>query len=503
MLNLITDSWIPVVTDDAQKRVIRPDQITEPGVARFDWVRPDFNIASCELLIGMIYLASPPRNTSEWVKGRKPDSNGIRERLQKIAAAFELAGSEFRFLQDLEDLKADSSPVDMLFIDSAGSSTAKKNADLFVKRDRYDGLSLSLAAIALYTFQSQAPAGGAGNRTSMRGGGPLITLVEPHEKSDRPLWDLIWANVPDGVPVEVDKLNEALPWMRPTVTSEKGQVVHPDAIHRFPYETFFGMPRRLRLDFSDGQNPIVTGVRQRPRGTNYGHWQHPLTPYYQQKEGAELLPMHPRAGANTYRNWEGISLGRSGGLRHVANCVNRWRTRSSALANLLVAGWSMDNMTPQDIVYANQPVFPLSDDVEDFAVSLVDAADAFSLALSGAMQSFTNTSGLGASQVEACREDFYTRTQQQFEDHVMRVSQGSCVEDIARSWCKVTQSVAMMIFESYALPGLHKRSIDDVEKIVKAHGQLRATFSGYGQKTGKKAFEALSLALPKKSGKKE
>ena len=35
-------------------------------------------------------------------------------------------------------------------------------------------------------------------------------------------------------------------------------------------------------------------------------WNHPLTPYYRQKAGAELLPVHPRAGHFGYRHWLGI-----------------------------------------------------------------------------------------------------------------------------------------------------------------------------------------------------
>ena len=104
----------------------------------------------------------------------------------------------------------------MLFIDSAGDSTAKKNADLMVRRGRYQALPLPLAAMALYTLQAFAPAGGAGNRTSMRGGGPMVTLVKPAEEG---LWPLVWANVPRGEPLEPDDL-EALPWMRATETSK-------------------------------------------------------------------------------------------------------------------------------------------------------------------------------------------------------------------------------------------------------------------------------------------
>ena len=131
----------------------------------------------------------------------------------------------------------------------------------------------------------------------MRGGGPLVTLVDP----GRELWDLVWLNVPFGRPSDM----KALPWMRPTRTSEPGQtsVFPSDGTRRFDVEAFFGMPRRLRLV---GDDAGVTGVIQRPYGTNYAGWRHPLSPYYRIKVTEEWLPRHPRAGRFGYRNWLGV-----------------------------------------------------------------------------------------------------------------------------------------------------------------------------------------------------
>ena len=123
-----------------------------------------------------------------------PGPDRLRERLAPYTPAFELTGEGPRFLQDYDLLEGKPNPPDMLFIDSAGQQTAKNNADLMVRRSRYDALAPSLAAIALYTLQAHAPAGGSGNRTSMRGGGPMVTLVDPQQ--GRGLWTLVWANTP-------------------------------------------------------------------------------------------------------------------------------------------------------------------------------------------------------------------------------------------------------------------------------------------------------------------
>ena len=199
----------------------------------------------------------------------------MRAALRPLAPHFEFAGDGPRFLQDLERFEAgakesDFKPPDMLFIDSAGESTRQKNADLTVKRNRYPTLPLPLAAMALYTLQAFAPSGGSGNRTSMRGGGPMVTLVQPLDREPHVLWRLVWSNVPEGEPLPADRASEALPWLRATRTSSNDEIVTPDMSHSA--EAFFGMLRRLRLIVREES---LTGVVQKKHGTNYAHWPHP------------------------------------------------------------------------------------------------------------------------------------------------------------------------------------------------------------------------------------
>ena len=192
-LNLITDPWIPVVRDN-RSVTIRPDQIADAGVTRPDWLRADLNLACLELLIGLVFVTNPPRDDGDWhERYDAPDPERLRATLEPFAPHFELTGDGPRFLQDLERLEAgakesDVNPPDMLFIDSAGESTRQKNADLMVKRNRYPALPLPLATMALYTLQAFAPSGGSGNRTSMRGGGPMVTLVQPLDSEPYVLW---------------------------------------------------------------------------------------------------------------------------------------------------------------------------------------------------------------------------------------------------------------------------------------------------------------------------
>lgn len=478
-LNLIADAWIPVRCTNG-RRIIRPDQIAEADVLFPDWPRADLNIACLELLIGLVYLADPALEVEDWAD-RQADPEHLRAALAPLAPAFDLGGDGPRFLQDIErfetaNAKAEINAPDMLFIDSAGGNTAKNNADLMVRRGRYPRLDPALAAMALYTLQSQAPAGGAGNRTSMRGGGPLVTLAEPPQPG---LWPLVWANVPLGRPQGTD----ALPWMRATRRSDAGQVVGEPEDGNLA-EAFFGMPRRLRLVF-DGE--AVTGVLQKPYGANYAGWRHPLTPYYCVKAGEEWLPHHPRAGAFGYRNWLGINAAARSDTRRQAAALSSYRDRVGSLpgARVIVAGWAMDNMKPRDFTLSHEPMI---DDpaMLDRIQKVVAAAEMAALALRNALKPLV---GEGTA-LDALSEEFFLRTQTPFEDLCTR-------PDGAARWLGVMETTAMGIFDDQATPGLAAARIADVERILTERKHLRAMFGGRS-KQGAKLYGELDIPVPAK-----
>lgn len=490
-LNLIRNPWIPVSTASGP-RTIRPDQIAEPGVLLPAWPRPDLNVACVELLIGLVALADPPASREDWFARRRPDPERLRARLAPFADAFSLDGDGPRFLQDLEPLAGEPAAPDMLFIDSAGENAAKKNADLMVWRDRYPALPPALAAMALYTLQAHAPSGGAGNRTSMRGGGPLVTLVEP--RAGCSLWELVWANVPCGVPQAVDKL----PWMRPTRVSDTGAQVHETADAAI--EAFFGMPRRLRLVFEDGR---VTGVIQRPYGTNYGLWRHPLTPYYQMKAGEAPRPVHPRAGLFGYRNWLGVvAQADKADLRQRAAALDEYdgrvREGERLEAGVIVAGWAMDNMKPRDFTLSRQPLVALDTDGSVALRGMITAAETFGAALRQALKPIVGE----GSAVESLREEFFQQTERPFRDRLAEIAAGGAP---AAGWLGDMRRVALAIFDRAALPGLAdlpivSRKPGDKQATgalawVEARKILLLTFSGYG-KLGKSAFGDLGLPPP-------
>ena len=477
MLNLINDPWIPVIRTGGEV-VLRPDQIAQADMEKLNWPRADLNLACMELLIGLVYLAHPCAN-----RAAPPDAATLRAALAPLAPAFNLLGNGPRFLQDMKPLEGEPNPPDMLFIDSAGILTAKKNTDLMVRRGRYQGLPFPLAAMALYTMQAFAPAGGAGNRTSMRGGGPMVTLVRPEADG---LWPQIWANVPHGTPLPAAELHK-LPWMRETVSSEpKGVVMVPDeGSQTAPApEVFFGQPRRLRLVANSG---MVTGVIQRPYGNNYQQWRHPLSPYYTDAKG-QTLPVHPKPGAFGYRNWRGVLLASEKGLKPQV-LTTYLKDVKAAKCSLIVAGWAMDNMKPQDFIWSEQPVFTLSEDTEFAATDMVEAAEAAGYALKVCV-----AEGADKNRALAALEGFYSTTQAPFEALLAKMAADGGLQH--EGLLQALRKAALAAFDAAVLPGLPDLAESKREKAIKARGKLLGAFSGFG--LGKKIFTPLGLVAKKK-----
>lgn len=500
MLNLIEDAWIPVIRG-GQRESIRPDQITDRAVSRTDWPRADLNLACLELLIGLVYLARPPAGIDDW-HDRKDDPPDLATALAPFAQAFELIDPDGpAFLQDYDMPDAASVPVSYLFLDNSGGAGERKNADLMVRRDRYEALELPLAAMALYALQAFAPAGGRGNRTSMRGGGPLVTLVKPEAPG---LWDLVWANVPRGRPTDPAQAREALPWLRPTVTSENNRTVPPPSGDGLPVEAFFGMPRRIRLVEEGG---CITAFRQRPNGTNYANWTHPLTPYYKQKGSEEWLPRHPRAGQFAWRDWPGVLLdAERADARRAGSLRAFWTERADTLteARAIVGGWSMDNAKAVDFLWAEPPVMALDAAATETAETLVLVASEVARALKSAVREVTDTDS-GAVSLTAIEEDFWRRTEPGFRD-ALRALRSAGEEDAAprlratATFLRELRGTALAQFDETALPLLDVAEVAEpgdkggvrttAQTIVRARRTLLGVFRS---KRAKEHLEDLGL----------
>jgi CRISPR system Cascade subunit CasA len=535
VLNLLTDAWLPVCRRRSGACVIRPAQLTEnldsDPVIAIDWPRPDFRIASLELLIGLLATFLPPADHDAWIAGWEtpPAPAGLDAAFAPFAHAFALDGEGPRFLQDFEELVADREPVERLLIEAPGDSTTRANTDLLVRRGRVLGLGRPAAAIALYTFQSWAPAGGAGNRVGLRGGGPLTTLVLPHEAPS--LWHGLWANVPSGTPPTEADLPRVLPWLAPTRTSEGARVVTPQTAH--PLQCWWGMPRRIRLEFSSEGAPApcdltgapdtvrVIGWRQRPRGANYAAWGgvHPLTPTYQQKPGAEVLPVHPQPGGIGYRHWLGLVLASDDGLRKPARAIANWRDRvrdagyggEDDRTRLLAAGYDMDNMKARAFVECEMPLPALADAqaqarLDALAARLVRAADWVANLLRGAARAALFAPGATVKPdnelLSSVREQFWERTEQPFFAALHAAARRGATEPYPEyaQWRALLHRTALDLFDQ-AAPLDADSGGAAAPRIGRARRMLLFSLLGYG-KDGATLFADLGLSPPQTKSRK-
>ncbi|MHB8249672.1 MAG: type I-E CRISPR-associated protein Cse1/CasA, partial [Acidithiobacillus sp.] len=197
-MNLIYDPWIPVRRADGSRETIAPWQLTESiasnPIVTVASPRPDFDGALTQFLIGLLQTTCAPLNVFTWRKWRReaPAPESLRERFAAVAHVFELEG-EVAFMQDYCPAELTNElEIAALLIDAPGENTLEQNKDHFIKRNGVTHLCPACVATALFSLQTNAPSGGKGYRTGLRGGGPLTTLV-----LGKTLWETCWLNIID------------------------------------------------------------------------------------------------------------------------------------------------------------------------------------------------------------------------------------------------------------------------------------------------------------------
>lgn len=380
MIDLLRTQWFRIRRADGRVEWITPSQIAEPDIVGFAAHRADFNGALAQMMTGLLQTCAPVNSEGQWKKyfATPPQEADLAAWFEPWAEAFMLDGDGARFMQDLNMADGAECGIDALLIDAAGGSAIDKNTDLFVKRGTVNAMCPHCVATALFTLQTNAPAGGAGHRTSLRGGGPLTTLVVA--SPPKSLWHDLWLNVlPQREFLsrsgDEDKSEPwfTFPWLAQTTAIQAaGAETQPLQVH--PYHVFWAMPRRIRLDFdhtTEGQCSIckresaqlVQRYITKPQGLNYkGPWRHPYSPYYESKEG--WLPVHPQPGGFSYRHWQSWVLGSQGNKKAVqaaATVTHAITTRRQAETGmrLWVFGYDMDNMKPRCWYETTWPVFSL------------------------------------------------------------------------------------------------------------------------------------------------
>ena len=345
-INLITDPWLPVRRLSGALSFVRPADITlsfvDDPIVALDFPRPDWNAAVTEMLIGLLACVMAPEDDEEWARlwAAPPPPEELHAKLAPLAFAFNLGGDGPRCFQDLAqpDSSWSERPIEWLVLSAPSENALKLNTDFFQKREKITALIPSHTAAALITLQTYAPEGGPGFRTSMRGGGPLSTLVAPRRQlseniAEVTLWDLTWCNTPSDQWCGSTTLralghsNEhwmlVFPWLAPTRTSARDEPTTPEQGHIL--QCFFGMPCRVRLTIN-----AAIGVYQVCRtwwtknyGPMYLHWRHPLSPYRVREQTKTAFKY--RQGGELYRDWH--TYWAIGSKSEPAHAVQQWESR--------------------------------------------------------------------------------------------------------------------------------------------------------------------------------
>ena len=503
--------------------------------------RPDFDGALQEFLIGLLSAALQPEDEAAWRQGwtSPPTVDELQAALDALPDAFDLDGDGPRFFQDLTSADfagAAVAPIDRLLIETPGEQGLLFNKDLFIKRERFERLSRPAAAMALVTMQAYAPAGGQGYRTSMRGGGPLTTLVDPradeHGASrahEQPLWQKLWANVETAEQLEARRpdrglpaIELAFPWLAPTRTSNiKKSGVSTTWAHAHPLQAYFGLPRRIRLEFGDGgtcdltglpDEHTVVGFRALNYGVQYDGWKHPLSPYYRQKLTEPWLPVHAQPGGIAWRDWLSLTLeDLAGGLREPAATVAHFHGRARRVDRrafrVHVFGYDMDNMKARGWTDTMVPAFAATDAerrqlIFAAARSLIEATSMAGTALLVAVrtalfQSPDDAPGdLGQVKLDlwaATERDFYSAIRSVADESLDVDAAVSRVDECRQRFARTIEDATTGVFDRWCPSGA--LDVRALRRRVAGRFQLTSALRGYS-KLGESIFGALGIAPP-------
>lgn len=405
-MNLIQDAWIPVRRKSGKVEPISPSQICESDIISLAAPRPDFNGALIQFLIGLLQTTCAPKNPQIWRRWLRepPSQKTLQTAFEPIIHAFELDGVGARFMQDftlekeIKELKPKeqdkkTNTIYELLIDQPTGKTLSDNTDHFIKGKTIDQICLPCAAMALMTLQMNAPSGGSGHRTSLRGGGPMTTLILSNT-----FWETCWFNILEKDTFlshcgNQDKKSDSdrFPWLCKTRTSEGNRITTPEDTH--PDQIFWSMPRRIHFMFSNWENGDIChlcgkiskrGVStyfNKNLGINYeGSWRHPFTPYFIAEDDSPAS-VKPQQGGIGYRHWLGLvqSNPAKNGKKQPAKVLEQYLKRKDVKdLRLWAFGYDMDNMKARCWHDSTMPLVLADEGIrEDYVIhvsALVNAA---------------------------------------------------------------------------------------------------------------------------------
>lgn len=386
VFNLLDERWIPVRRRSGMQEKIAPWEMTNnylsDPIVDLDFFRPDFNGSMIQFLIGLLQSTAPAKTEDDWYKKleKPPPPEWLKERFMNVHDAFNLDGEDPLFMQDFDlPEKAKKTDLSSLLLEQPGGQTKKNNIDHFIKRSSAEFVFCNgCSAIALFNMQTNAPAGGRGLRTSVRGGGPLTTLLKGET-----VWQTVLLNTRPCANVVDTPDPLVFPWLAPTRTSGSSNPLITTPEDADNLQLFWGMPRRYRLSESEQEKPCSlcgsddgrwSAVSSVSYGINYeGAWHHPLSPYRKDKNDGTILALHP-SGNITYKDWLGITMGdNETGLMPAAPLKHLCDTDydNEVPVRLWAFGFDLDKAKAEGWAESVMPVFNLPDKwLRDFGINV-------------------------------------------------------------------------------------------------------------------------------------
>lgn len=514
-MNLLIDPWIPIRRSNGAIEYIAPWQITEQNnpVIKLAAPRHDFDGALIQFLIGLLQTSAAPKDNRQWEEwlNNPPSAEVLKSKFTVYGHAFDLDGEQTKFMQDNETFDGEEKPISGLLLEAPGKRTSNLFLDHFIKDGSHNGLCHCCVATALFALQANAPSGGVGHRTSLRGGGPLTTLVIPDTAagSDLPatLWTTLWLNVLDQKVLknftgnhELNKAESIFPWLTATRTSEAktGNPTTPEHVH--PLQMYWAMPRRIRLDWIGDQKgscdicgakdqSLVTHYVTKNYGANYtGAWQHPLSPHYQDKKTGERLPMHAQPGGLIYRYWLAWTLGVDQYL--AAKAVAEYkkdRKLENEQLRLWIFGYDMDNMKARAWYEKLYPLHIVEDENQRTAFcGRVGEMISLAIQVAGFVQSCVKDAWFdrpadARGDTGFIKDAFFQQTEAVFLSKLnslkAKLNEGDG-RDVLQDWHVRLAHHALKLFDHWAARG--DIAITDPRRIAEAHRKLRNLI--YGKK---------------------
>lgn len=497
MISLLTTPWLPVRFTDGTTGKMAPVALADEKIVDIAATRADLQGAAWQFLLGLLQSTLAPDNRQHWEEIWKEGltEEALRNALTPLEHAFQFSAESPSFMQDFAPLNGEKGAISLLLPEIPGVQTIKLNKDHFIKRGITQFFCPHCAALALFSLQLNAPAGGKGYRTGLRGGGPLTTLIELQEyqgNRQTPLWRKLWLNVMPqdeaDMPLPSVYDESVFPWLSETRTSEQANAITtPEQVNKL--QAYWGMPRRVRLDFSTPRSgycdicdsesdELLSTMTVKNYGTNYAGWQHPLTPYRRPlKEGSELFSVKPQPGGLIWRDWLGLSQDNrtESNNEYPAQVVRVFNSHHlrKVKVGLWAFGADFDNMKIRCWYEHHFPLLMTEDIIPDLRQAVQVAVFRLSALRSALKEAWFKNPKDVRGDFSFIDIDFWNLTEQKFLNFVHNLESDEDPDTLLSKWQKVLWLFTRDYFDDHVFTNPYESN--DLERCMKARKKYFST----------------------------